>query len=108
MRVELTDGNWADFRDDLDRVTNRERRSLMKAFDSVEGDVSRGMAVTDALLALLITNWSFDNLPLPMHNVDVLGDLLAPDYDLLEHAASPLQEKLFVKFEPDVDKASPS
>lgn len=108
MKVELTDGNWAVFRDDLDQVTNRERRSLMKAYDSEDGAVGKGMAVTDALLALLITDWSFENLTIPQHNVDVLGDLLAPDYDLLEHAARPLQDKLFTSFEPDVDPSSPS
>lgn len=122
-RVELTRGQWAEVRDDVDDITHRERRSVLYAYDDVEGplyedaenqrdkrpagDMRKGTAVTDALIRLLVTKWSLE-LPLPSESPDVIEELRAKDYDLLAKAVSAVQKQMFADFDPDPNEGSPT
>src|SRR5438132_13513046 len=103
MRVELTQGAWAEVRDDVDRITNRERKRVVTAFDPGTSDVAKGMAITDAVLAIIVTSWSFA-LPVPRDNPESLEDIPAHDYDLLVKAAGEAQARMFLNTEPTPEK----
>src|SRR5207302_1501193 len=90
MRVELTQGAWAEHREDIDRVSNRERKRVVKAYNVEGSDMDKGIAVTDAVLALIVTAWSF-SWPLPSENPESLEEIPAHDYDLLVKVATEAQ-----------------
>lgn len=94
MRVDLTDGQWAELRDPS-RLTNKQRRPLQIAglkiakFDKdgtpTEVDTSDPVAVLDfgeALVLALVESWSFDK-PVPSEDPASLDDMLGSDYDLI-------------------------
>jgi hypothetical protein len=102
-RIELTQGAWAEVRDDVDRITNRERKRVVTAFDPGTSDVAKGMAVTDAVLGIIVTAWSF-GLPLPRDNPESLDDIPAHDYDLLVKAATEAQARMFLDTGPTPER----
>lgn len=92
MRVELTDGAWADIRD-VSELRNADRKAVNKAVSLhidengqpiFAGDMEDKML--DALLRRVITGWSFAGLPLPADDPESLGKLTIPDADLLAEA----------------------
>jgi hypothetical protein len=72
----------------------RDRKNLIKASDSVEGELSRALVLGDALIAMLVESWSFDLVP-PAIKLDSLDELEIPDYDALVEATKDAQSKLF-------------
>jgi hypothetical protein len=84
-KVTLPSGNTVTFKDPSElRVKDRKR--VMQATDETPGgDLSKAMALTDALAAILIEDWSFDLL-IPSIKIEMLGELTMADYDaILEH-----------------------
>ena len=72
----------------------KDRKNLIKASDSVEGELSRALVLGDALIAMLVESWSFDLIP-PAIKLDSLDELEIPDYDALVEATKDVQAKLF-------------
>lgn len=107
MKVELTRGGWAQFRDDIDDITNRERRAVLQAYETEGSDVARGEAIASALVRLLVTEWSYD-LPIPKDDPDSLLDIRGKDFDLLTQAALEAQGEMFIDFAPNADDNRPT
>jgi hypothetical protein len=66
----------------------------MKTLDNEKGDLSKALALGDAIIAMSVEEWSFD-LPLPSQAISSLGELEIPDYDALVEATSEAQKSLF-------------
>ena len=93
MIITLPSGATVTFKDSaLLRV--KDRNKVIAAGDSITGEVSKGIAFTEALLASVITEWSFDLLP-PSINKDSLGELDIADYDALVEASTSVTSVLF-------------
>lgn len=82
QRVELSNGQWAVFRDPL-AFSVRERRRLQRTLLELDGGSLEEVNV-DRLIAELVGSWSFDT-PVPK-DPDALAQLSAADRQLL-HAA---------------------
>lgn len=82
--VTLPSGGTATLKDpSLLKV--KDRKKVLRSSESEGGDLSRALALGDALVAMLIEEWSFD-LPIPAIKIDSLDELSMPDYDaLVEH-----------------------
>jgi hypothetical protein len=92
-KITLPSGATVTFKDpSLLRV--KDRKAVMKAADSGEGDLSKAMALGDAIIAMLITDWSFD-LIIPSVKIESLDELEVKDYDALVEATKEAQKYLF-------------
>lgn len=107
MRLDLLDGQWAELRDDVERIPHGDRKRVMRAWQSGDDDTEKGIRVTEALLCVLVTSWTLD-LPLPREKPEVIDELAGHDFDVLQHAAVDLQKRLYVSFDPSPDPASPT
>lgn len=75
MRVELTNGAWADIRD-VSELRDKDRKAVNRTLNLeidpvtqlpvIPGSMDDDMR--DALLRRIIDGWSFENLPLPRDN----------------------------------------
>lgn len=75
----------------------KDRKKIMHVTDETTGgDLSKAMALTDAFLAMLIEDWSFDLL-IPSIKIDTLGELTMNDYDTLVDLTQYAQQSLFPK-----------
>lgn len=73
----------------------KDRKKVMKTADSTEGgDLSRALALGDALIAMMITEWSLD-LPIPSVSLESLEELEMKDYDHLVEQTKEAQKVLF-------------
>jgi hypothetical protein len=128
MRIELTDGAWAEFSDPR-KITQRYRSPIVDemakyARESTEGesqedfkkkilmqhDPSDLAHVANLMLIGLIEKWSFD-VPIPRDS-DPRGDSLAdipwPDYDALIEASTPMFDQMFPNFRVSNEETSPT
>jgi hypothetical protein len=95
-KVTLPSGATVTFKDP-NALRVKDRKRVMRVTDEAEGgDLSKAMALTDALLAMLIEDWSFD-LIIPSVKVDTLGELTMEDYDFLVEETKEAQKSLFPK-----------
>lgn len=95
-KVTLPSGATVTFKDPA-ALRVKDRKRVMRVTDEAEGgDLSKAMALTDALLAMLIADWSFD-LIIPSVKVDTLGELTMEDYDFLVEETKDAQKSLFPK-----------
>lgn len=79
----------------------KDRKRLMKAVDNTEGgDLTRAMALSDALIAMLIEDWSFD-LIIPSVKADTLDELEMADYDYLMEQTKEAQKYLYPNLKED-------
>lgn len=101
MRVELTNGNWAELKEP-ETLRNRDRKALLLAIDGIEGNVAKALAMSDALLERLVVEWSLD-LPLPTKGSDSLDELLPGDADILFRNCESARDALFPSFDVDPD-----
>lgn len=74
----------------------KDRKAIMTATDGIEGDGAKTTALGDALLTMMIEDWSFD-LILPSVKKDSLDQLTPQDYDFLSENISDIHEYLFPK-----------
>lgn len=72
----------------------KDRKKVIKASDSTEGELSRALVLGDALIAMLVESWSFDLVP-PSIKLESLDELEIPDYDALVEATKEAQTALF-------------
>lgn len=98
MRVELSGGNHADLRDELNGGDRRAARAAIKI--TIAGDESRQFTaeledqIMYALLRRLIISWSFPQ-PLPRDaGDDVLNNLPIDDQDALYEAVRPFYDRI--------------
>ena len=91
--ITLPSGASVTFKDPAN-LRVKDRNKVIAAGDSITGDVSKGIAFTEALLAVVIESWSFDFLP-PSVKIDSLGELTIPDYDALVEESAAITAVLF-------------
>ena len=72
----------------------RDRKAVLKSSEVEGGDLTRAMALGDALIAMMIEEWSL-NLPLPAIKIESLGELEMRDYDALVDETKEAQSYLF-------------
>lgn len=73
----------------------KDRKKVMQIADETKGgDLTKAMALADALIALLIEEWSFDLMP-PSIKLESLGELDMLDYDYLVEQTKDAQKYLF-------------
>lgn len=72
----------------------KDRKAVLKSSEVEGGDLTRAMALGDALVAILIEDWSLD-LPIPSVKIESLGELEMRDYDALVDEGKEVQNYLF-------------
>lgn len=92
-KVTLPSGATVTLKDpSLLRVKDRKR--VLKSGESEGGELSRALAIGDALIAMLVEDWSFD-LIIPSVKIDSLDELTMADYDSLVDNTKDAQSFLF-------------
>ena len=71
----------------------KDRKKVILTTDSTEGDLSKAMALGEAILAMLIEDWSFD-LVIPSVKLESLGELEMADYDYMIEQTKEAQKAL--------------
>lgn len=95
-KITLPSGATVTFKDP-NTLRVKDRKRVMRVTDETEGgELSKAMALTDSLLAMLIEDWSFD-LIIPSVKLDTLGELTMEDYDFLVEETKDAQKSLFPK-----------
>jgi len=85
----------------------KDRKKVMKAGDSETGELGKALALGDAIIAMLVEEWSFD-LIIPSVKTESLDELEVTDYDALVEATTPAQKILFPSLgKNDVNEADP-
>lgn len=93
QKITLPSGATVTLKDPaLLRVKDRKR--VLKTADVEGGDLTRALALGDALIAMLIEDWSLDLL-IPSIKIDNLDELEMKDYDALVDATKDAQKFLF-------------
>lgn len=109
-KVDLPSGGWALLRDP-DTVRNRDRKEILRRVEGLDdnaGNITIAMSSVEFGLALMVEEWSFDELALPRDDLETLDDLTIEDFDALAQAIEPLMRKVFPSFDPSPDPASPT
>jgi len=108
IKVQLPSGGWATFKD-ASTLKVKDRNKILKSASKEEG-LMQALGIIDGLIALLITDWSFED-PIPAIKITSLHELSMPDYDTLAEEAGKAQEVLFPKLnktaETEADAESP-
>lgn len=72
----------------------KDRRKLMTTVDTVEGELAKALALSDALISMLVEDWSFDFV-IPSVKKDSLDELEVADYDFLMEQTKEAQKALY-------------
>jgi hypothetical protein len=72
----------------------KDRKRVLKSAEVEGGDLSKALALGDALISMLIEDWSFD-LVIPSVKTDTLDELTMADYDALVEHTKEAQKYLF-------------
>jgi hypothetical protein len=73
----------------------KDRKNVMKTADNATGgDLTKALALGDALVAMLVESWSFDLIP-PAIKLESLDELTMTDYDALVEHTKDAQKYLF-------------
>lgn len=93
-KITLPSGATVTLRD-TKTLRVKDRKKVMQTAELTEGgDVTRAMALGDALVALMIEDWSLD-LIIPSVKIDSIGELEPLDYDFLIEQTKDVQKALF-------------
>lgn len=92
-KIDLPSGATVTLRDPKN-IKYKDRKKLYTSMDIEGSDLTRALAMNDALVAILIESWSFD-FPIPAETLDSLGELDLADYDTLVEHTQKAQEALF-------------
>jgi len=85
----------------------KDRKKVMRAGDNEVGDLGKALALGDAIIAMLVEEWSFD-LIIPSIKTESLDELEVTDYDALVEATTPAQKILFPSLaKNDANEADP-
>lgn len=79
---------------DPSKIRYGDRKRLYKSIDIEGSDLTRAMAMNDALIAMLIEEWSL-TIPVPAIKADSLDELEITDYDALVEHTKDAQKALF-------------
>lgn len=80
---------------DPSKLRVKDRKNVMTSADNAAGgDLAKALALSDALLAILIEDWSFD-LPIPSVKTSSVDELEMKDYDYLVEQTKDAQKTLF-------------
>ncbi len=80
-KITLPSGATVTLKDpSLLRVKDRKR--VLRSTEVEGGDLTKALVLGDALIAMLIEDWSFD-LVIPAVKIDSLDELEMKDYDFL-------------------------
>ena len=72
----------------------KDRNRVIKAGDGLTGEIAKGLAFTEALIATIVEDWSYD-LIIPSVKSDSLEELEIADYDALVKASEDISAILF-------------
>jgi len=72
----------------------KDRKRVLKSADAEGGDLSKALALGDALIAMLVEEWSFEML-IPALKMDNIDELEMKDYDFLVEQTKDAQKYLF-------------
>jgi hypothetical protein len=99
-KIKLPSGAEVTLRDPKTfRVKDRKR--LMKTVDNTDGgDLTRAMALSDSMIAMLVEDWSFD-LVIPSVKPESLDELEMADYDFLMEQTKDAQKHLYPSLKED-------
>jgi hypothetical protein len=92
-KVTLPSGATATLKD-YSLLKVKDRKAVLKSTEVEGGDLTKSMALQDALIAMLVEEWSFD-LPIPSVKVDSLDELSPTDFDALVEETKEAQKSLF-------------
>ena len=93
-KVTLPSGVTVTLRDPK-TIRHKDRKKLFSTLDAAnEGEMSRIFAMGDALMILLVEDWSLE-APIPSVNVESLDELEIADYDALVEHTKEIQKVLF-------------
>ena len=92
-KITLPSGATATLKD-YSLLKVKDRKAVLKSTEVEGGDLTKSMALQDALIAMLIEEWSFD-LPIPNASIDSLGELTPGDFDALVEETKDAQKSLF-------------
>jgi hypothetical protein len=93
-KITLPSGNTVTFKDPSELRVKDRKRIMLATDDTPGGDLTKAMALTDALAAILIEDWSFDLL-IPSINIETLGELTMKDYDYIIEQTAEAQQSFF-------------
>ena len=79
---------------DVSTLRVKDLNRVIKAGDGLDGDITKGIAFSEALIATIIEDWSFD-LIIPSIKPESLEELEIPDYDALVTASETVSAALF-------------
>ena len=86
----------------------KDRKRIIKSSDGDEGQMSKALALGDAVIATMVKDWSFD-LIIPSVKVESLDELTPADYDALQEACQDAQQFLFPSLgKTDANEADPT
>ena len=92
---------------DAQNLRVKDRKRVLKSAEIEGGDLSRALALGDALIAMLVEDWSFD-LIIPAIKIDNLDELEMKDYDALVEETKDAQKFLFPNLaDTDENEADP-
>ncbi len=92
-QIKLPSGATATLKDPK-TLKVRDRKRVLRASEVDGGDLSKAMALSDSLIAMLVEDWSFD-LIIPSVKLETLDELDMADYDALVEMTKEAQEVLF-------------
>jgi hypothetical protein len=78
---------------DASTIKQGDRRKVYASFKD-DSDVQTGIAVVDAVIAVMVESWTLDLLP-PSVKIESLDELTLPDYDALQAEATEFMAFLF-------------
>jgi hypothetical protein len=117
-RITLPSGGWVELREDLESVTEGERRPLRVAQWYHPADqlpLVTAENVTRAIITLGVAAWDLKGpkgnpLPLPSKDRGILDQVQGRDLDAIARACghAKVWDQVFPNFEPDPDPASPT
>jgi len=92
-KITLPSGATVTLKDpSLLRVKDRKR--VLRSSEIEGGELTKALALGDALIAMLIEEWSF-TFPIPVTQLDSLDELEMRDYDFLVEETKEAQGYLF-------------
>jgi len=93
--VKLPSGNTVTLRDPKSLTHGDRKKILASTREAKDWSIAeRGFAMNDALLAIIIDEWSFELLP-PSVRVESIDELAPDDYDALSVEADKAMAVLF-------------
>lgn len=92
-KVTLPSGETVTLKDPK-QLRVKDRKKVILTTDETTGDLSKAIVLGEAILAMIIEDWSFD-LVIPSVKLDSLGELTMADYDFLVEQTKEAQKALF-------------